>query len=157
MHKIKVRFSDLDKAAKKAKAVSDDWQAIVLEILLIPNVNKRWKQLNKRYPAMELSKHAGEKYPQGLALRQEVPDWAVYAGYTLMFSEGLAWNSVQEGTEYGFAHGPSRCWDGIRRETYHDFAYQLYVIWSLLSQGQNAGRSLELLPDHVEFVDDRNV
>jgi hypothetical protein len=159
MHKIKVRFSDLDKAANKAKAVSDDWQAVILEILLIPNVNKRWKQFNPRYPELELSRHPGEKYPTGLAHRQKIEDWAVYAGYTLKMSEYAIWNSVREGTEYGFSHGPSVCWDGVRRETAHDFAYNLYVVWSLLSQGKDAHRSIEdLFYDYgIIFEDDRNV
>jgi len=159
MHKIKVRFSDIQKAADKARAVSDDWQAIILEVLLIPNVNRRWKQLNPRYPQLELAKHPGEKYPQGLAHRQKIEDWSVYAGYTLKLSEYSSWNSVREGTEYGFSHGPSVCWDGVRRETVHGFAYNLYIAWSLLSQGRDAGRVItDLLCDHsVIFEDDRNL
>ena len=157
MRKLKVRFSDLDKAAHKAKAVSDDWQALILEILLIPKLNKRWKQLNPRYPELSLQRVEGEKYPEGLAHRQKIENWALYAGYVLTFSEHSAWNSVREGTDYGFSHSPGVCWDGIRRETVHRFAYDLHVVWSLLSQGKTASTTIiDLELDcGIIFEDDR--
>jgi hypothetical protein len=157
MHNIKVRYSDLQKAAERAKAASYDWQAVVLEILLLPNVNKRWKQLNPRRPDMQLQRIAGAKYPKGLALRQKIEDWSIYAGYTLSFSEHAAWNSVGEGTGHGYSHGPGVCWDGIRRETVYRFAYDLSVVYNLLSQHKPASHliiNLEL--DYsIIFVDDR--
>lgn len=156
MRKIKVSLSNLQKAVSRAASVSDGWQAVCLEILLLPNVNKRWREVSG-YPNMLLERHNGAFYTTGLATQQEIPDWSVYAGYTLQFNAGLHWNVVGEGTERGYSHGPSRCWDGVRRETCGDIATFLSAAAASLSKCGTISNTCEniLASYGIEVVDDR--
>lgn len=161
--KIKVRASELLTAQKRAAATTDDWQARLIEYLLIPKLNKRWLEANgDHYAMLILERHPGQPYrakprEDNLAIGER-KGWAEFAGYTLRYGEHLCWNMVRE--DY-YGHSASTCWNGIRRETYCGFVDALdawiYAVSHkkcLADCGNDVGASL--VRYNIEVQDDVN-
>lgn len=131
MRTITVSMRTILRAVRESRSVSDDWQGAILEILRVPAIAKRWRELNPRYRGLELVRHAGLPMVGGWReLAGDNPDWASFAGYTLIydrFDNGrvYGWNSVR--SDY-YAHSASTAWNGVRRETIHRFAESLWMI-----------------------------
>lgn len=125
MPEATVKVSDLWAAMRAAQTLyGDDWQAEVLEILLVPPVYAYWRAINTEYGhgAPTLTRHAGVPNP-GKNVPEDF-DWALVAGYVMRHGcDGvLRWNSVRSDH---WCHAPGTAWDGVRRETVHRFAEQL--------------------------------
>ena len=119
---IHVRLSDVGNAIEMAKSTTSEWQAELIEILLIPSINKRWMELNNGF--YQIERHAGIPYigfnREDNMARGASNTWREISGYTLSHPTcDIRWNSVRE--EY-YGHSAGTTWDGIRRETYHSFA-----------------------------------
>lgn len=127
MRTIKIKLSAIQEAIEAAHAVSDDWQAECLEILRIPAIAKRWRELNPRFPAVEIRRHDGAPHkgfqPDDNRAIGERNRWSEYAGYVFTYGlEGCGWNSVKD--DY-YGHSPSSAWNGCGRETICRFAEAL--------------------------------
>jgi hypothetical protein len=153
---IEVHYSELHAARQRAEAVDSDWQAAAIEALLLPQVYARWQAVNaRRYPTANVERHPGLHAPEHGTRRNESSGWSAYAGYTLGYGiPGVCWNSVRD--DY-YGHNAGTCWDGIRRETVHDFAYWLQVAEYLVSEGKPLYDSIPgmLAEDGFVFVNDR--
>jgi len=110
---VVVRASEVEQAIARGRAVSDDWQAGLLEIALIPAVAERFAEVNR---GAAIERHEGLPH---IGMRAEdnrqVSDWSVYAGYVVS-----GWNRVGD-EQSGFSHGAGRAWDGVRRSCWHGF------------------------------------
>ena len=135
---LTLKASYLLPALERAHAISDDWQAECLEILLVPEVNARWVELTQAargfVPSLEwwiglpdkgLTRDDNEAIYQAKA-------WTRYAGYTLRLGEYAVWNSVRE--DY-HSHSASTCWNGVQRETYCLFVEHLRGAVVCLARG----------------------
>ena len=151
-----MKASWLRRALARAARVSDEWQARYLEILLIPQVYRRWRQVNCPYFGEELSiaRHPGRPYigytrEQNLA----VEDWSKLTGYVLRYTDGYGWNSVRG--DY-YSHSPATCWDGVRRETFHSFVESLLDCYVAVQEGREpSGWALDNLAQYkIRFVND---
>ena len=155
---IKVKSSEVAKAIARAKRFCPcDWQAEQIEILRIPNVNKRWRKLNSKiHKDLRIVRHKGDVYPK-YATREfagNVCDWSIYSGYTLQFSAaGFVWNRVRCDS---YSHSPASVWNGIRRETFGQIAEQLrQAYYGLDKNGSVPYRiGLNLCDYKVTFVND---
>lgn len=131
MRTITVSLRTVRRAMREAGPITDDWQGAILEILRIPAIAKRWRELNPRYRGLEVVRHAGLPWSKGWReLPGANPDCTVFAGYTLVFDrfddgKVYGWNSVR--SDY-YAHSAGTAWDGVRRETIHRFAESLWMI-----------------------------
>lgn len=149
---IDVMASEVHKAEEKAREVFDDWQAQVIEILLIPAVYDRWLAVNRRvYAEPSVTRIDGlSRKGKTREDNRNTSDWSVFAGY--VFSE---WNGIAyEGS--GYSHGPSRCWDGLRRNSFHSFIDHLRAAVYALGQGlaPNTYVTDGLAAYKMRFVDD---
>jgi len=158
MRTLKVKASTIGKAAARAKVTSDDWQAVLVEILLVPQVYKRWQTLNAdRFDALLITRHPGQK-PTGTRednlARCAAKSWAQYAGYTLSGIGGYRWNSV---TDDWYGHAPSCCWDGVRRETRSFFIEALHNAYYAATRGVTLAGDWNdnvMREASIEFVND---
>lgn len=153
MKKITVKASDVRKAIKKAEAISDEWQAQHLELLLQPKIYRHWQALNSDRP-VALQFHPGAKPTGGREenlQRCEQRSWRQFAGYTLTF--GYTWNSV---ADEWYEHSPSCCWDGVRRETRSFFIEALRAAYYANERGlAPAAMTLDVLNQAgVSYVND---
>ncbi len=151
-----VKASQVKKAVEKAQRLCPrDWQAELLEILLLPNVNRRWRAINgDRFPNLELKRHAGFPWTGGRDEALACEDWLIYAGYTLGYgTEGYCWNRARE--DY-YGHSPCSAWDGVRRETYAGFADSLRLAYSAALEGNAPHWRVEqaLWDYRIQFVND---
>ena len=127
MRTIKVSIARLRAAIERAEQVSDDWQAQCCEIALIPQIARRYAELNDRFPAVAVKRHEGKPH-KGMTRDDNlaVPDWSVYAGYVLNYGiDNYRWNSVS--TDH-YGHSPSTCWSGMGRETVSQFIHDLRML-----------------------------
>ena len=128
MRTIRVSLKTIRAAIARAQTVSDDWQAQLCEIALIPAVAKRWKELNSRLPGLAITRHDGAPHIGMTPYdNRAVTDWTVYAGYVLIYfpESGKGWNSVRDNY---YCHSPSSAWNGIRRETVSQFLEDLRMV-----------------------------
>jgi hypothetical protein len=155
-HHLKIKASHVLKAMARGQQVSDDWQAQYIEIALLPAVNRRWQAANRdRFESLILARVPGKPHigytPDD---NRAVIDWTQFAGYALAYGPGASrWNSVRADC---YSHSPSTTWDGIRRETYHSFIYDLGACALSLRDGKEPPPSLlaELETYGVELIDD---
>ena len=145
MRTIRLSIQTINRAIAKAQTQSDDWQAECCEILLIPAIAKRWRELNTRFPGVHLVRHDGMPHrgfqPSGNQAIGERDGWAEFAGYCLRYSdtiEGYGWNSVR--SNY-YAHSPSCAWNGVTRETICRFVESIRAI----ANGHNWHEDEEML------------
>lgn len=147
---ITVRMTAVAKAIAKANAISSDWQAELCEIALLPNVYKRWRQINgDRYTLARIDglPHIHHSREQNLAIGQS-ETWDRYAGYVL----GPSWNSVRPDW---FSHGPSCAWNGMRRDTYSRFILDIHQTHCVYARGSTLARRSEYLDTYkVRIVND---
>lgn len=162
MKLLKVKASEIKQAIDKAKLLSDDWQAEIIEIILIPKVYARWKEINldRLYRDFTITRHDGLK-PWGdreeNLKRCNDKTWESFFGYTLSWTYPSSsssaldtyWNRVSA-DHYG--HSPSVCWDGIRRETYSAFVEELRMAFYYPDGNTVASEYLSLV--NVQFVND---
>ncbi len=133
-----ITLKSLEKAITAAHNISDDWQAELLEVLLLPKVYHLWHKLNaEHFPDPTVTRHPGLK-PTGTRddnlARCQAQTWRQYAGYVFSYGlHGYTWNSVRD--DY-YGHSPSTAWDGIRRETVCGFVEALRVAYYNLIQGK---------------------
>jgi len=161
--KIRVWASELVAAQERARKTTDDWQARLIEYLLIPKLTKRWREANSdRFGTLLLERHPGKPHinytPDDNRAIGQRKGWAEYAGYTLRYGESYGWNGVRD--EY-YSHSASTCYDGIRRETYCGFLDALDAwIWEIKDGGclsKMRGNAAEvLLKYNIEVLDDLN-
>jgi hypothetical protein len=155
MRQITVKASAVDRAIQRAKATCpSDWQAELLEIILIPNVYKRWKQVNDRFPDPTITRHPGQPYRRGETDPRQIDDWTIYAGYEFDYGRpGYCWNRARA-DHYG--HSPGTAWDGVRRETYHSFVETLRMCYHAALRGEGVNWRLQSNLDayRVKFVND---
>ncbi len=127
----------IERAIEQAHTISDDWQAELLEILLLPKVYRIWHKLNTRYPDATITRHPGVKVTgtrEDNLARCDAKTWRICAGYTFDYGvHGYTWNSVRD--DY-YGHSPSTTWDGIRRETACGFVEALRMAYYNLAQGK---------------------
>ena len=154
---ITVKASQIKAAIACANKISDDWQAELIEVLLIPNVYNRWQKVNghARYVVNrhDGQPHKGYKREDNLTVG-ELNAWDTIAGYTMQYNGlGWGWNSVR--TDY-YGHGPSTTWDGIRRETYHSFLESLRSAVYAIDRGLEPNYYItDTLRDYkIKFVND---
>lgn len=134
MRTITIKHAEVKKAFERAADISSDWQAELCELLLTPKIAKRFSELNIGRLGLKVERHDGEPHkdqqPEDNLKIGERKGWASYAGYTLVLFEcmegKLAWNSVRE--DY-YGHAPSTCWDGVRRETIHQFLEAIRMLY----------------------------
>ena len=153
LRRIKVRASAVADAIAQGRAVSDDWQAQNLEIALLPNVAKRLADVNR---GATVTRHKGLPH-KGMSRDDNaaVTDWSAFAGYVVTGFGGVAWNRVGEGRERGYCHGPSRAWDGMRRECFCAFLGALHYAYNVEVLGsQHASYAETLRKYRIEFVND---
>jgi hypothetical protein len=105
----------------------NEWQACMLEILLIPEVGAHWRAMSGT--DLRLERHAGAPY-RG---QRDVADWSTVAGYVFREGERLPWNCVRS---EGYNHHPGTAWNGIRRETFSNWVYFLYQMTLQLAEGK---------------------
>lgn len=152
---ITVKASAIKKAVAKARRLCPkDWQAEILEILLIPKVQRRWQYVNDHIPGLEIKRHKGFPWADGRDEALAVEDWTIYAGYEMGYGlEHLCWNRAR--SDY-YGHSPSSAWDGIRRETYHSFANNLRIAYGEALEGKEPNWRVEqALRDYrIRFVND---
>jgi len=156
MRTIKVRLSEIQAAVERAQREHSDWQAQLLEILLIPKVLRRWQEANRpRFTQPTIQRHPGFRWPGGREKARQVTDWSIYGGYVFTYgpSTSLRWNSVRQ--DY-YSHSPSTCWDGVRRETNHSFLESLRDVWWHLERGESPHwRVLQNLDQYrIQVIDD---
>jgi len=132
---IQVKVSAIQAAIARAQREHADWQAQPLEILLIPKVLRRWRQVNPRYTWPTITRHPGFPEPATRAARDQVEDWSSIRGYAFTYGPETSWrwNSVRD--DY-YGHSPGTCWDGVRRETNHSFLESLRDVWYHLERGE---------------------
>ena len=124
MRIITVKASEIRLAIARANATSAEYQTELIEIALIPSVNRRWHELNKNLEPLILLRHPGLPDPAYNMSREDyiaITDWSKFAGYTLTYHGNSNWNSVRESY---FCHSPNTTWDGIRRQTKGSMAIQ---------------------------------
>jgi hypothetical protein len=152
---ITVKASQISKAIKQAKQLCPhDWEAELLEILLIPIVTRRWRYVNDRFPNVTIKRHVGFPYVRGNVDPRTVEDWLIYAGYEFDYGgSGYCWNRARS-DHYG--HSPGTAWDGVRRETYHSFVETLRMCYYCAIEGTEINYRLEVnLRDYrVCFIND---
>ena len=127
MNKIRIKASDIRRAIERGAKYSDDWQAGRLEVLRLPKIAKRWKQLNPRFPGVKIRFHKGRPH-KGYTPddNRAVTDWSQFAGYEFNYGiEGYGWNCVR--SEW-YSHGPGCAWNGVGRETISQFIDSLCFI-----------------------------
>lgn len=123
MKLVTVEMETIKAAMERARTLHDDWQAECLEIILIPSIYKRWRELNDRFP-YELTRHPGLPYLRRTReMNEQVTDWSVFAGYVLR-----GWNVVSTGRDRGYSHSAGTAWDGVRRDTISQFAHDLRML-----------------------------
>lgn len=131
MQTIQVKASEVRAAVNRAAQVSVEWQAACCEIARIPAVHKRWRELNLNLTGLEVEFHEGLPYTVNDAEQNaglgRLRLWSCFAGWTLKLFDlpgGVAcrYNTVRVDW---YGHGPSVCWDGMRRETRCEFIYAL--------------------------------
>jgi hypothetical protein len=156
VRKIKVKLSAIRQAIKRAKLVSDDWQAECCEILSIPAIAKRWQELNPNLRGLRIWRVAGQPYRfesrEINIARCDAKQWGQIAGYVLvLFSTAdgdCSWNSVRP--DY-YGHSASTAWDGVRRDTVSQFVLDL----RMLAYGHDhAEIRNHLASAGIELVDD---
>ena len=129
--KLTIKASQVARAMDSVKDTFDDWQAQALEVLLLPKMYRRWRELNRDHYDPEML--TVERVP-GLAHRGftredngaigDAKDWGKFAGYVLRFyknhetGDTYGWNAIKDNW---YSHSPSCCWDGVRRDTIHQF------------------------------------
>jgi hypothetical protein len=155
MQTIKVRLSAVRRAVTQAHQAHGDWQAEHLEILLLPQVYRRWQEVNRpHFSEPTITRHPGFRWTDGREAAAQVTDWSIYAGYTFTYGPtNWRWNSV---TTDWYGHAPSVTWDGVRRETYHSFVEDLRAVLYAVEESrlphwqtcQNLDRY------HIQVVDD---
>lgn len=152
---LTVKASEVEKAIKRAKSFCPkDWQAELLEILLIPKVYRRWQYINDRYLRVEIKRHTGFPWVGDRDEALAVEDWLIYSGYEFGYGfDDYCWNRAR--SDY-YGHSPSSAWDGIRRETYHSFAENLRMAYDAVSKGESPHWRVEhALRDYrIQFVND---
>jgi len=160
---ITVEASSVLRAMKSVEDKFDDWQAQYLEVLLLPNVYKRWKQANPNMPDMVLNRVSGETHkgftPEDNRAVGDAKGWSLFAGYTLRYclnpstGESSGWNGVRD--DY-YCHSPSVAWDGVRRDTYHQFVQDIAMTVTLWSREKDVHHSsFDLLEKYgVKLVND---
>jgi hypothetical protein len=150
-----VKASQIAKAVGKARQLCPkDWQAEQLEILLIPKLYKRWRDVNDHIPGLELKRHAGFPWTGGRDEALAVEDWTAYAGYEMGYGlESYCWNRARSDD---YAHSPASAWDGVRRETYHSFADNLRMAYgAALEGGEPNHRVVQALDRYkIRFIND---
>lgn len=153
---LTVKASEIEKAIKRAKNFCPkDWQAELLEILLIPKVYRRWQYINDRYPKkVEIKRHQGKPWTGDRDEALATEDWLIYSGYEFGYGlDGYCWNRARE--DY-YGHSPSSAWDGIRRETYHTFAENLRLAYGAVQEGEVLNYRVEqaLWDYRIRFIND---
>jgi hypothetical protein len=132
---LTVRTDDIQRAIERARAITDDWQAECLEILLIPALAKRWQELNPNMPNVVIRRHVGEPY-KGMTPddNRQVEDWSRFAGYVFSYgfhdAPNYGWNAVGHGARKGYSHSAGSAWNGVGRETIHRWVEALRIIVS---------------------------
>ena len=120
-----LKTSDILAAIERAKAQDEDWQAELCEIAMLPAVEAAWRKANKGR-AVSIRRidgipHKGFVREANLA-RGAAEAWGEVSGYVFDYGiENLSWNSVRSGY---YSHSAATTWDGVRRETYHEFIEQ---------------------------------
>jgi hypothetical protein len=133
MRTIEVSLESIRLAMERAHDRSDDWQAELCEIALIPVIAKRWQELNPNFQGLHLERVPGLphilKTPDDNRAIGDAKRWAEYAGYVLvLFGEGenrYTWNAVRPDW---YGHSPSTAWNGMRRETVSQFIETLRMV-----------------------------
>jgi len=125
----------------------DEWQACMLEILLIPEVGAHWRAMSGA--DLLLERHPGEPYTG----QRELEDWSTLAGYVFMENKYLRWNRVRNDT---YSHHPGSAWNGIRRETFSNWVYFLYQLAHQIAEGKTDNHYLvdRLAEYKVRLIDD---
>lgn len=160
MKLVKVKASEIKQAIERTHLLSDDWQAELIEIILIPKVYARWKEinLNKLYRDFTITRHDGLK-PLGdreeNLKRCNEKTWESFVGYVLSWTYPVGsttpiyWNRV---TKDHYGHSPSVCWDGLRRETLSSFVEDLRMMFYYPNSSVTEFEYLARI--NVRFVDD---
>ena len=154
---LTIKLSSITKAIAHARELSDDWQAELLEILLMPKVYRLWHKLNsEHFPDPNVTRHPGLK-PTGTRddneARCKAQTWRQYAGYVFNYGlQSYTWNSVRD--DY-YGHSPSTAWDGIRRETTCGFVEALRMAHYNLAQGKTVSCYIVQCLDAYKIVLDK--
>lgn len=134
MKTIKVKASVILAAMERGKAIDSCWQAGDIEILLLPSVYKRWQELNARFPYIVNRVDGLSAAHMTREDNMRITDWTPFAGYELRYANGLGgWNQRRAN---GYMHSASVTWDGIRRETIHNFIWLLGAMAYQISEGK---------------------
>ena len=117
MKTIRVSRQTVARAIERANAASDDWQAELLELLLIPSLAKRWQELNPQFPQVAIVRHSGKPH-KGYTRDDNlaVKDWTPFAGYLFQYDPEQHWNWNAVRTDW-YSHSASTAWNGVRRDT----------------------------------------
>jgi len=145
--KLTVKASQVKRAMDGVKDTFDDCQAQYLEVLLLPKVYRRWREANRDHhnpETLTVERVAGMPHkgyaPDDNRAVGDAKGWSKFAGYLLYYhrnpdtGDTYGWNRV--GTD-GYSHSPSRCWDGISRETIHQFVYFIGASVAAWSRGES--------------------
>lgn len=147
MKTIKINLHELGKAIHRANQTTCDWQAEMIEILLIPKIYRRWQELNKQQfnYCPEVTRWPG--LPFIPAYRgKETKCWSLVSGYIV-----TQWNDFRD--DY-YSHSASTAWDGIRRETVHMFLEKLRHIYYDHKEGRDPEQTAwELYRDQKIIVE----
>jgi hypothetical protein len=118
---IGVTHAEVRRAVDKAIKIYgethyDLYSAQRMEILLIPKIYKRWKQL------ADIRFAGGRPHPE---MQSSIVRAANHfgPGYVVTIWGGR-WNSLRD--DY-YSHSPGTAWDGVRRETVSQFIEDLYM------------------------------
>lgn len=153
METVTVKRSEVEAAIARVTQLSDEWQAGCCEVARIPAVQARWRELNPNLTGLEVEFHPGLPYerhtPEQNQAIGENRLWSMYVGWTLKLFDleggvGSRYNTVRADW---YSHGPSVCWDGMRRSTKCQFIYAL----TCAGCGYITGHEDVLADAHVEY------
>jgi hypothetical protein len=134
-----VKESEIHEAVERANALFDEWQARAIEVILIPHVYVYWCGIQRspwrieRVPGKEYKAHTRE---QNLEIGER-NGWGEYAGYHVYRDFGevqLPWNGIRDDW---YSHSAGTAWDGLRRETICEFAYELSSAYTMKMDGRD--------------------
>ena len=137
--KLTINASVILEAIAQGKAISSDWQAQFLEVLLIPAILQYWRSINNNRP-LTIKRHEGLPYhfttSENNHARCDRNAWREIAGHVFWYSEeGLSrWNSARD--DY-YGHASSTAWDGVRRDTNHQAIVSLIRVAEALQEGRD--------------------
>ena len=136
MNKTIISASQIKQAHERADEITDDWQAHMLEIALIPEIHQIWREQNNLDAKIE--RHNGTRPFIGHTSEDnrkigKQRKWHLYNGYYVRLAKGVYWNQP---SDVSYSHSAARAWDGIRRETCHNFIDTLSNLYMHHNQNQ---------------------